>query len=109
MADFGITKDYKYVTLRRIINYEMSIPAGFEFDGVTVKAPFTFIFSNKNLRQGIRASCFHDWMCLDKKTFGRREATEILVSMWCADGLSPFKGWVVSIFVNAFQRLKGWR
>ena len=62
---FGINGD-KYHTLVSLEYEGIKIPAGFEFDGVTVKAPFTFLFSNKDLRQGIRASCFHDWMCNHK-------------------------------------------
>lgn len=44
-----------YVTLKKLQYQDIEIPAGFIFDGVTVKAPFTFIFSNKDLRKGIKA------------------------------------------------------
>ena len=42
---FGINGD-KYHTLVSLEYQGIKIPAGFEFDGVTVKAPFTFLFSN---------------------------------------------------------------
>ena len=42
---FGISGD-KYHTLVSLEYEGIKIPAGLEFDGVTVKAPFTFLFSN---------------------------------------------------------------
>ena len=65
ILQFGIYNG-KYVTLEGLKYKDIEVPSGFEFDGVTVKAPFTLLFSNKDLRQGIRASCFHDWMCQHK-------------------------------------------
>ena len=96
---FGINGD-KYHTLVSLEYEGIKIPAGFEFDGVTVKAPFTFLFSNKDLRQGIRASCFHDWMCNHKDRYRRETAT---------DGLEAWKAWFVRWSVNLYQWLKGWK
>lgn len=104
--EFGI-KGLNYVTLQELRHDHLIVPKGFEFDGVTVKAPFTFIFSSKDLRKGIRASCFHDYMCRDKSKYYRRYATKVLVEIWEHDGLSPFKGWIVKVFVNAYQAIKG--
>ena len=57
---FGISGD-KYHTLVSLEYEGLKIQAGFEFDGVTVKAPFPFLFSNKALRQVIRESCLPCW------------------------------------------------
>ncbi len=105
---FGINGD-KYHTLVSLEYEGIKIPAGFEFDGVTVKAPFTFLFSNKDLRQGIRASCFHDWMCNHKDRYRRETATDVLVEIWRADGLEAWKAWFVRRSVNLYQWLKGWK
>lgn len=104
-AVYGI----KYVTLRDLEHDGVIVPKGYVFDGVTVKAPFTLLFSNKDLRQGIKASCFHDWLCQHKEQYTRQYATDILVDMWRKDGLNPFKAWIVKVSVNIFQWLKGWR
>lgn len=104
--EFGIS-GLNYVTLKELKYNNLTVPEGFEFDGVTVKAPFTFLFSSKDLRKGIRASCFHDFMCRDKKSYYRRYATKVLVDIWKEDGLSPFKAWIVKITVNTFQAVKG--
>lgn len=104
--EFGIS-GLNYVTLKELKYNNLTVPEGFEFDGVTVKAPFTFLFSSKDLRKGIRASCFHDYMCRDKKNYYRQYATKVLVDIWKEDGLSPFKAWIVKITVNAFQAVKG--
>ena len=87
---FGINGD-KYHTLVSLEYQGIKIPAGFEFDGVTVKAPFTFLFSNKDLRQGIRASCFHDWMCNHKDRYRRETATDDMLEIWRADGQEAWK------------------
>lgn len=108
IIQFGIYNG-KYVTLESLKYKGIKIPAGFEFDGVTVMAPFTLLFSNKDLRQGIRASCFHDWMCLHKDEYSRREATKILTDIWQEDGLERFKAKLVEWAVNAYQRLSGWK
>ena len=105
---FGISGD-KYHTLVSLEYEGIKIPAGFEFDGVTVKAPFTFLFSNKDLRQGIRASCFHDWMCNHKDRYRRETATDVWVEIWRADGLEAWKAWVGRWSVNLYQWLKGWK
>lgn len=102
-AVYGIN----YVTLRDIEHEGIKVPRGYVFDGVTVRAPFTFLFSNKDLRQGIRASCFHDWLCAHKSEYSRTYATNMLVDLWKQDGLNPIKAWIVKISVNFYQWLKG--
>lgn len=105
---FGV-KGLKYVTLKELHYDGITVPKGFEFDGVTVMAPFTLLFSNKDLRQGIRASCFHDWMCQHKDEYSREYATKVLVDIWKEDGLESLKAWFVKVCVNAYQWLKGWK
>lgn len=105
--DFGV-RGIKYVTLSDLSYKGINIPKGFEFDGVTVKAPFSLLLSSKDMRQGIRASCFHDWLCLHKDVYGRKYATNILVEIWHEDGLNTFKAWIVKISVNLFQFFRGW-
>lgn len=105
---FGVCGE-KYRVLSPLFYGGIKIPAGFEFDGVTVKAPFTFLFSNKDLRQGIRASCFHDWMCNHKDRYRREYATNVLVEIWREDGLEAWKAWFVRWSVNLYQRLGGWK
>lgn len=99
----------KYRTIKELKYKDIVVPKGFEFDGVTVKAPFTFLFSNKDLRQGIRASCFHDYMCQHKDKYKRKYATDILVEVWQEDGLEDFKAWFVRWSVNLYQWFNGWR
>lgn len=96
-----------FITLKYLCYKDITIPKGFIFDGVTVKPPFTIIFSNEDLKRGIRASCFHDWMCQHKELYSRRYATDVLVSIWRKDGLSPFKSLIVKYFVNIFQFFRG--
>ena len=98
----------KYKTIKELTYKGITVPKGFEFDGVTVKAPFTFLFSNKDLRQGIRASCFHDYMCQHKDKYKREYATDILVEVWQEDGLEDFKAWFVRWSVNLYQWFNGW-
>lgn len=108
VLEFGVWRD-KYVTLQPLEYKGIEVPKGFVFDGVTLKAPFTFIFSNKDLRQGIRASCFHDFMCRNKGKYSRGQATDLLVEIWKQDGLERFKSWIVGFSVNFYQWLKGWK
>lgn len=96
-----------YITLRRIKYKNITIPKGYIFDGVTVKAPFTMLFSNKDLKQGIYASCIHDWICQHKENYYRKDATNILVKIWQEWGLEPVKAFIVKISVNIFQFFKG--
>lgn len=98
----------KYRTVKELKYKDITVPKGFEFDGVTVKAPFTFLFSNKDIRQGIRASCFHDYMCRHKDKYKREYATDILVEVWQEDGLEDFKAWFVRWSVNLYQWFNGW-
>ena len=88
---------------------KIEVPKGFIFDGVTVKAPFTAIFSNKDLRKGIRASCFHDWMCKHKQDYRRSYATGVLVKLWHENGLGAVKAGIVYICVEAYQLFKNWK
>ena len=67
------------------------------------------IFSQKNLRNGVRASCFHDYCCENKSKFGRRESTKLLCDLWKKDGLGKVKSFLVYVFVEAYQMGKGWK
>lgn len=97
----------KYVTDEEVRYNGLVVPEGFKFDGVTLMAPFTFLFSSKDFVKGIRASCFHDYMCRDKKNYYRQYATKVLVDIWKEDGLNPVKAWIVGVAVNIYQRFKG--
>lgn len=44
ILQFGIYNG-KYVTLESLKYKDIEVPSGFEFDGVTVMAPFTLLFS----------------------------------------------------------------
>lgn len=100
-------KDFDFITLKQIKYKNIIVPKGYIFDGVTVKAPFTFLFSNKDLKQGIRASCIHDWLCQHKDQYTLTEATNILIDVWKHDGLENFKAFIVKLSVNIFQFFKG--
>ena len=106
--DFAVWQD-KYVTLKALKYDKIEVPKGFIFAGVTVKAPFTVIFSNKDLRKGIRASCFHDWMCKHKQDYRRSYATGVLVKLWHDNGLGAVKAGIVYICVEAYQLFKKWK
>lgn len=106
MIEFGV-KGIHYITLKQMKYDRVIVPKGFEFDGVTVKAPFTLLFSNKDLRRGIKASCFHDYMCKHKDQYSRTYATNILVDLWKKEGLNIIKASIVKISVNAYQKIKG--
>ena len=97
--------ELNYITLKELKYKDIVIPKGFVFDGVTVKATFTFLFSNKDLRKGIEASCFHDWMCNHKDLYKRKEATKILVDLWVKSGLPKWKAWFVYVNVELYQIL----
>lgn len=99
-----------YITTEELQYDGIIIPKGFEFDGVTVKAPFTLLFSNKDLRQGIRASCFHDWLCQHKSDYTREYSTNVLVDIWRQDGLNYWKSVFVKVSVNVYQYfVGGWK
>lgn len=106
IIQFGIYNG-KYVTLESLKYKDIEVPSGFEFDGVTVKAPFTLLFSNKDLRQGIRASCFHDWMCRHKDEYTREYSTKVLVDIWQADGLDKIKAKIAGFAVDLYQMIQG--
>ena len=111
--DFAVTPEC-YITLRDMSFNGVTVPKGYTFDGITAKAPFTFIFSNNDLRKGIRAACFHDFMCENKNKFSRRQATSILIKLWKEDGLgnklfTSWKPWLVYLFVEIYQIYKGWK
>ena len=102
-AVYGINYD----TLRDVEHDSVIVPKGYVCDGVTVKAPFTFIFSNKDLRKGIRASCFHDWLCEHRSQYTREYATKVLVDIWKQDGLNGYKAFIAKISVNVYQFFRG--
>ena len=103
----GLNEDTdKFITLEDLSYDNIFIEKGFEFDGVTVKSPYTIIFSQSDLRKGILASCFHDFMCNNKDKYTRNYATNILVDLWTKNGLSKIKGIIVKISVNLYQILK---
>lgn len=102
-AVYGIN----YVTLQDLEYDGIKVPRGYVFDGVTAKAPFTFIFSTKDLRQGIRASCFHDWLCQHKPEYTREYSTKVLVDIWKQDGLNGYKAFIAKISVNIYQFFTG--
>ena len=106
MIEFGVSGIY-YITLKELKYDGVIVPKGFVFDGVTAKAPFTFIFSTKDLRQGIKASCFHDWMCQHKSEYSRNYSTDILVDLWQQEGLNRYKAYIVKVCVNLYQLIKG--
>lgn len=102
-AVYGIN----YVTLRDLEHDSVIVPKGYVFDGVTVKAPFTLLFSTKDLRQGVRASCFHDWLCEHREEYTREYATDMLVDIWKQDGLNGYKAFIAKISVNVYQFFTG--
>lgn len=102
-AVYGIN----YVTLKDMEYDGIKVPKGYVFDGVTARAPFTFLFSTKDLRQGIRASCFHDWICEHRAEYTREYATDVLVDIWRKEGLNRYKAYIVKICVNVYQMIKG--
>lgn len=105
-AVYGIN----YVTLKDMEYDGIKVPRGYVFDGVTARAPFTFLFSTKDLRQGIRASCFHDWICEHRAEYTREYATDVLVDIWKQDGLNKYKAFIAKISVNTYQFFKeGWK
>ena len=52
MVDFGV-KDGKFITLKEIRHHDVTVKEGYTFDGVTVKVPFRFIFSNRDLLNAV--------------------------------------------------------
>lgn len=104
--DFAIM-GINFVTLKDIKYGDIIVPKGYVFDGVTAKAPFTFIFSTKDLRQGIRASCIHDWMCEHRSQYTREYSTKVLVDIWKEDGLNGYKAFIAKISVNVYQFFRG--
>ena len=109
MLDFAVY-GINYVTLRDMEYDGIKVPKGYVFDGVTARAPFTLIFSTKNLRQGIRASCFHDWLCEHRAEYTRKYATDVLVDIWQKDGLNKYKAFIAKISVNIYQFFRwGWK
>lgn len=106
--DFAIL-GINYITLKCLSYKNLFIPKGFIFDGVTVKAPFTLLFSNKDLRKGILASCFHDYMCRHKDIYKRKDATKVLIDLWIKEGLPKWKSYIVFVCVELYQFCCGWR
>lgn len=99
----------KFATICDLKYLDMIIPKGFLFDGVTIIAPFGFLFSNKDLNQGLEASCFHDFMCLHKDKYSRKQATKVLIDIWRDNGLENFKASIAKFAVNIYQWFKGWK
>lgn len=111
---FAIYSLTKFVTTENLSFRNIIVPKGFVFDGVSLPWFVMFLFTHNELKRGIRASCFHDWMCENKDKFSRREATKILYDIWKQDGLGRnlitiWKPWVVYVFVEIYQICKGWR
>lgn len=111
--NFGVIPQ-GYVTLRDLTFKNVTVPKGYIFDGITAKAPFTVIFSNDDLRNGIKAACFHDYLCDNKNLCRRKEATTILINLWKQDGLgrkwyNSWKPWLVYVCVEIYQIMKGWK
>ncbi len=106
--DFAVT-GINYITLREQTCENITVPKDFVFDGVSVPAPFTLLFSNKDLRQGIKAACFHDYMCQHKDIYTRKQATDILMKIWKENGLNAFKATVAKATVNVYQFFNGWK
>lgn len=104
--DFAVC-GINYVTLHDMEYDGIKVPRGYVFDGVTAKSPFTFIFSTKDLRQGIRASCFHDWLCEHRSEYTRAYSTKVLVDIWQKDGLNKYKAFIAKISVNVYQMFNG--
>ena len=112
--DFGVYKATKYITLHLWTFRNINVPEGFVFDGVSVPWFATFLFTHNDLKRGIMASAFHDFMWENKDKFKRREATSILIKLWKQAGLgsrwyTSWKPWVVYISVELYQMAKGWK
>lgn len=107
MERIGIDEFNQYITLVDLHYRGVKVPKGFVFNGVSVKSPFTFFFSQDELRKGIEASCFHDYMCENRHRYDRKTATRNLVDIWVDNGLKRWKANIVEKCVNIYQAVKG--
>lgn len=111
---FAVYGRKEYITLVKINRLGVEIPAGFVFDGVSVPWFVMWVFTHNELKEGIEASCVHDWMCAHKDIYRRREATSALIKLWKNAGLggrwyTSWKPWVVYGFVELYQIFQGWK
>lgn len=111
---FAVFDETNYVNLEEITFRKISVPKGFVFDGVSIPWFVMWMFSHNDLKRGIKAACFHDFMCEHKDIYQRREATAILLKLWKNAGLgnrwyTAWKPWVVYLFVEIYQMMKGWK
>lgn len=108
IEDIALTK-FGYMLNQDVRYKEIFIPKGFIFDGVTLKFPYSFFFSSKDIYKGIRAALVHDYMCKNKNIYNRKRATDILIEMWLEDELPLWKALFIKPAVNLYQFLKGWK
>lgn len=111
---FAVYGRKKYITLDKLNRYGVDVPAGFIFDGVSVPWFVMWMFTYDELKEGTEASCVHDYMCEHKNDYRRRYATSVLLKLWKNAGLgerwyTSWKPWVVYVFVELYQILKGWK
>lgn len=112
--DFGVYDEKRYVSLRKRTFRNVTVPEGFLFDGISIPWFVMFLFTHNELKKGLQAACFHDFMCENKGVYRRREATSVLLKLWKNAGLGnrwymAWKPWVVYCFVEIYQICKGWR
>ena len=112
--DFAVYDEKHYVTMKDLKFRNVTVPKYFIFDGVSVPWFAMFLFTHNELKRGIMASAFHDFMCENKDKFKRREATSILIKLWKQAGLgshwyTSWKPWLVYISVELYQMAKGWK
>ncbi|MFV0626400.1 MAG: DUF1353 domain-containing protein [Alphaproteobacteria bacterium] len=108
--DIAVYDEKHYVTMKNLTFRDVTVPKGFVFDGVSVPWFTTFLFTHNDLKRGIMASAFHDFMCENKDKFSRREATSILMKLWKQSGISSCKAVVIYVCVEAYQMTqKGWK
>ena len=104
-----------YVALRDVRYCDrVRVPKRFVFDGVSVPWFCMFLFSHDDLKRGVYAACLHDYMCVHKDRFKRREATEILVRAWKDSGLgsrwyTAWKPFLVFASVELYKWANGWK
>ena len=115
--DFAVFDEKQYVTLRDLTFGDITVPKGFIFDGISVPWGVMWMFTHNELKRGIRAACFHDFMCEpeNRGRYKRKEATSILLKLWKKAGLgnrwyTSWKPYVVYIAVELYQmRQGGWK
>lgn len=110
--DYAVYDEKRYVSLRKRTFRNVTVPEGFVFDGVSVPWFVMWMFTHNELKRGMRASCFHDFLCENRGQCKRKEATSILLKLWKEDGLgkrwyTSWKPWIVYIFVELYQMKQG--